>query len=316
MRAAKDVGRRASGVGRRPTPPRGASNLSKGVIFIAALALLAAPADAEWLAPLTTETAETMTSGTAQFGLGASYFRNRRYPPFTPSGFIQSQNLTTVPELGFRIAAGSMVEIQASYEFINLDEQTIDGSNDVYGGGDARLFTKVYVVSERTWVPALGARFGVKLPNASSKDRLGTDETDFHISVLASKHFGGFATHVNLGIAILGNPGFGDADSSGQDDLFTYAVALVTPTLGVGPSLGAEAEHGWGGRFLMEVSGQTGSRFDNDSAAIRGGLQVFYGGLTLYAGVSGGLFSAAEKYGFMGGALYAFELERVAALFE
>jgi hypothetical protein len=268
------------------------------------------PARAEWLAPLTTETAETMTSGTAQFGLGASYFRNRRYPPFTPSGFIQSQSLTTVPELGFRIAAGSMVEIQASYEFINLDEQTVDGSNDVYGGGDARLFTKVYAVSERTWLPALGARFGVKLPNASSKDRLGTDETDFHISVLASKHFGGFGTHVNLGIAILGNPGFGDADSSGQDDLFTYAVALVTPTVG------GEADHGWSGRFLMEVTGQTGSRFDNDSAAIRGGLQVFYRGLTLYAGVSGGLFSAAEKYGFMGGALYTFELERVAALFE
>jgi hypothetical protein len=271
---------------------------------------LTVPARADWLAPLTTETAETMQSGTAQLGLGASYFRNRRYPPFTSSGFIQEQHLTTVPEVGFRIAAGSMVEIQASYEFINLDEQTTAGPNNVYGGGDARLFTKVYIVREREWLPAMGLRFGVKLPNANAKDGLGTDEADFHIQGLGSKQIGGFGLHVNLGLAILGNPGFGGSDSSGQDDLFTYAVGLVTPTFG------STAEDEWGVRFLTDVAGQTGSRFNNDGAAVRAGLQVLYGGLTIYAGASGGLASAAEKYGVMGGVLYAFELERVAALFE
>jgi hypothetical protein len=275
-------------------------------LAVALLCGVAGPARAEWLAPLVSETAQTIDSGTAQIALGASYFRDRRYPPFTPSGYIKSQNMTSVPEIGFRIAAGSMVEIQASYEFIDLDEQTTDGHNSVYGGGDARLFTKVYIVAERKWIPAAGLRFGVKLPNGNKDDRLGTDETDFAIQALASKELAGFSAHLNLGLAILGNPGDGD----GQDDLFTYAIALVSPTLG------AETDDQWGVRGLLEVAGDTGSRFDNDAAAIRGGAQVMYGGWTLYAGASGGLASAAAKYGFMGGAIYTFELERVAALFE
>lgn len=263
-----------------------------------------------WLAPLTLETAETLPSGQIDIALGASYFNNRRYPPFTPSGYIRSQSLTTVPEIGVRGGAGSMVEIQASYEFIDLNESTIDGHHSVYGGGDARLFTKVYAVRERTWVPAMGFRFGVKLPNASSADRLGTDETDFHIQWLVSKRFGPIAAHVNLGLSILGNPGFDPDNASGQDDLFTYDVGVVSPTWG------AEDGEGWGARALLEVAGATGSRFDNDGAAMRGGVQVVNGGWTLYLGASGGLASAAEKYGFMGGVIYAFDVDRLAALFE
>jgi len=272
-----------------------------------AVALLfggASGARADWLAPLTVETATTLPSGQIDVALGASYFRNRRFPPFTPSGFIHSQNLTTVPELGLRAAVGGMVEIQASYEFIDLDENTQDGHHDTYGGGDARLFTKIYAVRERTWIPALGVRFGTKLPNANASDRLGTDAIDFFIQALGSKQVGPIALHLNLGIALLDNP-----DGNGQDDLFTYAFGLVSPAL----ALDAASE--WGIRFLTEAAGQTGSRFSNNGNAVRAGLQVLHGGLTLYAGASAGLNSAAEKYGVMGGAIYAFNVERLAALF-
>jgi len=278
------------------------------MLFAAASPWLAGDAvvRADWLAPLTVETAETLPSGQIDIALGASYFHNRRFPPFTPSGYIRWQDLTTVPELGVRGGIGSMVEIQASFEFIDLDENTIDGPNHTYGGGDARLFTKIWALRERRWIPGMGARFGVKLPNASSSDRLGTDETDFFLQWLGSKHFGDFGTYANLGIALLGNPG----TDGGQDDLFTYAVGAVSPTLGAQPA------DGWGVRFLLEVAGTTGSRYDNDGDAMRGGLQVMHGGFTLYAGASAGLASAAEQYGVMGGVIYAFEVERVTALFE
>jgi len=272
----------------------------------AALLVGGVPAHGEWLAPLTVETAETLPSGQIDLALGASYFHNRRFPPFTPPGFIHWQDLTSVPELGLRAAVGSLAEIQASYEFLDLDERTQDGHDHTYGGGDARLFTKIYAVRERTWIPAMGVRFGTKLPNANRSDRLGTDETDFFIQWLGSKHIGDFTAHLNLGLALLGNPG----PSGGQDDLFTYAVGLVSPTVG---SQDADA---WGVRFLLEVAGTDGSRFHNDGDAIRGGLQVMHGGLTLYAGASGGLYSAAEQFGLMGGVIYAFDVERVAALFE
>ena len=287
-------------------------HLPRLALHLGAITLLlgSAVARAEWLAPLTVETAATIPSGQIDFALGASYFRNRRFPPFTPPGFIHSQNLTNVPELGLRAAIGDMVEIQASYEFIDLDEHTDAGHHQTYGGGDARLFTKIYALRERKWVPAMGVRFGTKLPNASSSARLGTDEFDFFLQWLGSKHIGPVDVHLDLGIALLGNPGFDASNSRGQDDLFTYAVGLVSPTFAL------DRASAWGIRFLTEVAGQTGSRFHNDGDAVRAGLQVAYGGFTLYAGASAGLDSAAEQYGVMGGVIYAFEVERLAALFE
>jgi hypothetical protein len=271
------------------------------------------PARGEWLAPLTVEDAQTLPSGQIDLALGASYFRNRRFPAFTREGYIRWQDLITVPELALRAAVGSRVEIQASYEFIDLHENTQDaGTRSKYGGGDARLFTKIYALKERTWIPAVGFRFGVKLPNASARDRLGTDETDFLIQALASKRFAGFSAHLNLGVAILGNAttlvGRPPNLSGGQDDLFTYAVGIVSPT--------ATFAGSWGLRALLDVAGTTGSRFSNDGNAMRGGFQLMYGGWTLYAGASAGLNSAAEKFGVMGGVIYAFDVERLTTLFE
>jgi hypothetical protein len=267
-------------------------------------------ARADWLAPLTVETAETIPSGQLDLALGASYFQNARFPAFTPPGFIHHQDLTAVPQIGLRAAAGDMVEVQASYEFLDLNESTVDGHHSVYGGGDARLFTKIYVVAERTWIPAMGVRFGTKLPNANSSKRLGTDEFDWALQWLGSKHIGAFTTYANLGIALLGNPGFDQANSRGQDDLFIYAVGLTSPTVGV-DSAGA-----WSVRFLTEAAGTAGSRFNNNGDAVRAGLQLIHGGFTLYAGASAGLYSAAEKYGVMGGVIYAFEVERLVGLFK
>ena len=225
-------------------------------------------------------------------GLGAGYFHNRRFPPFTPSGYIQWQNLTTVPELGLRAAVGGMVEIQASYEFINIDENTVRRpAIDIYGGGDARLFTKIYAVRERTWIPAMGVRFGTKLPNANSSDRpRHRRDRLLHPGAGLEALRRLVAAHLNLGIALLGNPGFDGADRDGQDDLFTYAVALVSPTLGARRRRrrGACAS-------CTEVGRARPARASTTTATtVRAGSQVTYGGFTLYAGASAGLDGAAR----------------------
>src|SRR5260221_5285723 len=98
-------------------------------------------ASAYSLLPLVTEEAATLPSGTAEATIGVSYFKDLRFPPFTPPGAVQSQTLVAVPQLGFRIGAGGWVEIQASYETLYLDEQTIGGPNWQFGSGDMRLFT-------------------------------------------------------------------------------------------------------------------------------------------------------------------------------
>lgn len=291
-------------------PPR--SMLLRSLLVLLAVSTsFAAPARGEWLLPLAAETAETVGDARAEVGLGASYSNDARFPAFTPKGDIKWQNLAAAPTIGFRIAPAEVVEIQASYEFLAIDENTVSGGkNSAYGGGDARLFTKIWASRERTWLPASGVRFGVKLPNASRDDNLGTDETDFLIQVLGSKRFGDWATHLNLGLAILGNPGFGSNAETGQDDLFTYDIALVSPFLG------ARAPDAWGVRGLLEVTGATGSRFDNDFAEVRGGPQVTYDGWTFYAGANGRIEGAAAQYGFSAGAFYTFGLEGFAALFD
>lgn len=275
--------------------------------------LAAAPMQAKSLLPLQTEAAAPLPSGTVEVVLGASYFRNLRFPHFTTAGAIDDQELATAPEIALRVGAGGWVEIQAAFEFIGLDERTVDGKHSKYGPGDARLHTKVRLLRERARLPALSVRFGTKLPNANKADRLGTDETDFGIEALGSKEFGPLSAHVDLGILLLGNPGpfLGAPNRSpgGQDDLFSYSVALVSRPLAPAASGGATL------RLLGEVTGLAGSRrdFDNDRAAVRLGLQAARRGLTLYAGGSVGLVTASEDYGFRLGLIYAFELDRLFA---
>jgi len=115
-------------------------------------------------------------------------------------------------------------------------------------------------------------------------------------------------------LQILGNPGplTGDPgeSGSGQDDLFLYALALVSEPLLAARTGAYEL------RLLGEIRGVAGSRFDNEGTALRTGLQLRRGAWTAYAGASAGLQEAAEKYGVLGGVIYAFDLKRLAALFD
>lgn len=257
------------------------------------------------LLPLDTEPAAALPHGHAEAALGIGYTDDLRFPLFTPEGAIGSQDLVSLPRIALNFGLGDWAEIQASFEMLYLDEDLAGGSSDsTYGAGDARLFTKLYLLEDRGWWPAAGVRFGAKLPNASVEDRLGTDETDFHIAALASKDFGFASGHLNLGLALLGNPGptaptTQPFDSDGQDDLFTWSVAVVSRPI--------ELSGDFGLTLLAEAVGQEGSRFDNDRTAVRGGVQLGFGPVRLYAGVSAGLVTASENVGASGGIICDFE---------
>jgi len=277
------------------------------VVGAALLSVFAgAPVQAATLLPLETQEARALPHGYAEAVLGMSYFKDTRFPAFTPKGAISHQDLFSLPGIAVHLGLGDWVEIQASFEMLYIDEKLSGGDSDShYSNGDARLFTKLYLLEERDWIPDAGIRFGVKLPNASVDDRLGTDETDFHIDALVSKDLAGLVSaHVNLGLAILGNPGptaptTSPFDSDGQDDLFTWAVGFSSRPFG--------AEGGTSLRLLAEAIGQDGSRFDNDRAAVRGGLQLAFGSWRFYSGVSAGLVTASENVGVSAGIIYDFE---------
>jgi hypothetical protein len=258
------------------------------------------------LLPLETETAAPLRSGIAQASIGASYYNNLRFPYFTPANQFDYQDVAPMPQFGLRIGAGDWAEFQISYELIYLDEETKQHqTNWQYGSGDVRVGAKFRLLEEyRNW-PALSLRISTKLPNANFKDLLGTDEFDFGSWALISKDFGAFSAHANLGLVLLGNPGstVGNFwDSGGQDDLFSYSIAVVSRPLG-------QAHTGsYALRAMGEFVGQTGSRFDNDRQALRFGVQVGRGGGLLYLGPSVGLVTASENIGVSGGFIYTFDL--------
>jgi hypothetical protein len=285
---------------------------SRCTVLLPALLLLGSivastpnPSAAYSLLPLVTEEAQTLPSGWIEGTLAIDYFRNGRYPPFTPPGIIRSQTLIALPQVAFHIGVGGWAEFQASYEMLYLDETAFDGdTNHQYGGGDARIFTKLWFARERTWLPAIGMRVGTKLPNATRGSGLGTDDTDFAATALLSKTLGPVTTHVNLGISLLGNSGpiFGNSfGAGGQDDLFTYTIGVASKPLG------ATAEGAMTLRLLAEIDGQTGSRFDNDFSNIRGGLRLQRGAGTLFIGVSAALSGIAAEIGASGGFTYTFD---------
>jgi hypothetical protein len=273
--------------------------------------LCARTAGAYSLLPLATEDPVPVPSGLTQLSLGAAYSYGGVFPFFTEASTIESQNLVQVPQLALRIGAGGWVEILASYELLYIDQHTTDaGTISEYGSGDARIFTKARLFEEGQIMPALALGFGTKLPNANRSNRLGTDEIDFGGEVLASKHLGPVNLIANLGLLLMDVPAPlepGQEFTGGQDDLFSYAVAAVSPPLG-----GADPE-GIQITLMGEFVGLAGSRFGNDRASFQLGTQAKRGAGTVYLGVSAGLLSDSADVGAAIGFIYSFDVAKLFA---
>lgn len=276
------------------------------------LALAASTGDlaqAQVLLPSRVESAATLPAGSFEAILGATYLEDQRFPAFTGSGALQSQQVLAGPEMGLRAAAGDWAEIHLTFEMLSLRETERGGHmrRNVFGAGDARVSTKVRLVREAGLHPGFGVRFGTKLPNANKNNRLGTDQTDFGIEGLLSKDVGVATAHLNLGIQLLGNPGpmlgAPERKGFGQDDLLSFGGALMSAPLGaLGQGFGIV-------RAIADVTGQAGSHADNNRVAGRLGLQVRRDAFTAYAGVSAGLVTASENFGLCGGVIYTFDLD-------
>ena len=74
------------------------------------------------------------------------------------------------------------------------------------GFADLIIATKIRFASETETRPALGARFGTKLPTADSKKGVGLGTTDFFAAFLVAKTVRSVRTVGNVGLVALGNP--------------------------------------------------------------------------------------------------------------
>jgi hypothetical protein len=121
----------------------------------------------------------------------------------------------------FPLGAHADLEIScAGFQQFRPDEG--DHTTEV---GDPHLWTRIVFRDSAEKSPGIGLRFGIKVPSASDDTHLGTDEADVFGSLLLSQPLGRSFLHLNVGVAILGDP----LATRSQKDLLSYALALESP---------------------------------------------------------------------------------------
>jgi hypothetical protein len=160
---------------------------------------------------------------------------------------------------------------------------------------DFVVATKIRVVAETESRPAVGLRFGTKLPTADPEGALGLGTTDFFTSLLIAKTVQSVRTVGNAGIVMLGNP------EDAQETVSALALGLS-----VARAMTNEFE------VVAEVNG----RFTPFEKIVPAGLEsrgVFrlagrytYSMFRLDFGVLAGFTNRDPSFGFSAGATYVF----------
>jgi hypothetical protein len=233
--------------------------------------------------PLVTEDPEPIGAGRVLLEGGLDYAHAQTYPVSGLEG-----NLWRVPTIGVSFGISSIAEFQIDGGFYNrltitkrdsaapLASAVTATGNTTHDVEDIVVGTKIRLVSETAGRPAFGVRFATRLPNASNESGLGTDTTDFLMSMLGAKTVQSIRVVGNFGFAILADPTRGDR----QNDVVTYGLsfarAVTQRTEFVGEVNGrkstrsGEAFPGTESRGLLKI----GTRYTHGSLRLDGGLFV------------------------------------------
>lgn len=179
--------------------------------------------------PLVTEDPETVGSGLVLLEGGFDLQREIFYPVSGLTG-----NLLRLPTLGVSFGVSSIAEIQIDgglYNRLSVTDRAeapLSGLLDFSGDRttdieDIVIGTKIRLLSETAGRPAIGVRFGTKLPNASNENGIGLDTTDFFAALLIGKTVQSIRVVGNAGLGILGDPTQGHR----QNDVLTYGLSLA-----------------------------------------------------------------------------------------
>jgi hypothetical protein len=275
----------------RPLPP----------LLCVTLTLVWATAAAAQQRPLVTEDPETVGAGRVLVEGGFDYAHDQVYPVSGLRG-----NLWRVPTIGISVGISSIAEIQIDGGFYN--RLAITGRTDAplsaaltvtgdttHDVEDIVMGTKIRLAAETAGRPAFGFRFATRLPNASNESGLGTDTTDFLVSLLGAKTVQSVRVVGNIGVGILADPTRGDR----QNDVLTYGLSIAR-------AVTERAE------FVGEVNGRasvrSGDAFPGTESrgVLKFGGRYTRGAGRVDAGVLVGLTSVDPTVGFTAGFTYVF----------
>lgn len=158
---------------------------------------------------------------------------------------------------------------------------------------DLIVATKIRLASETPSRPAIGIRFGTKLPTAAPDKGIGLGATDFFASFLVAKTVQSVRTVGNVGLLVLGNP------EEAHD---------AATTLGFGLSVARAITN------AFEVVGEVNGRLTPFEKIVPAGLEsravmrfagrYTYAMLRLDFGVLVGITDRDPSFGISGGATY------------
>lgn len=254
--------------------------------------------------PLRTADAEIIPAGTLRGELGLEFLQDSDFPLSGLSG-----DLTSVGVTNLRLGLARIVEVQLDGTIQNfldvkhrgtsfVPDLRLSSANSARDIGDFSLWTKIRILEEKDRRPALGFRFGFKLPNSKQSRGIGTNTLNVSAIFIGQKHFGKLNVFGNAGLAILQTP---NGKFSQNDELlygagFTYPVHRIVTLVGE-----------VGGRYnsrrinvnLVGTESQSQGRF---------GAQVFAGGFRWdFAGIAG-ICASDPRAGFTFGISRDFKL--------
>lgn len=190
------------------------TGISLGAITF--LMYLAAP-HAQAGRPLSTDDAGTVAPGTYEWEAGVKWHRDGG-----ADGWEFPFGVTTglTPDLELGVGFGSRIQ----------ESEEAAGTSSISGVGDLAMGVKWNILTEADSFASHALTAAVKFPTASQKNGLGTGETDFDLTYIASKSLTEqWSAHLNVGYTWTGNP-----PDAREDDLVHAGIALgwqVSPSV-------------------------------------------------------------------------------------
>lgn len=201
--------------------------------------------------PLSVDDADPVDKGRFEFEAGGAFFHDSACDHWdTPLGLTYGVLENLEAGVGF----GGQFEERSEV----LGEGRGTRHTHENGIGDLTLGTKWRFLGETAWCPRQALVPSVKFPTADEDDGLGSGETDYDLTWIASKALTDLVgAHLNVGYSFIGEP-------SGEDfgDVVHYGVALdyrVADTLQWVGEVFAEKELENGGATAVQYN--TGFRY-------------------------------------------------------
>jgi hypothetical protein len=162
--------------------------------------------------PLVTEDPETVGVNRALVEAGLEWHKDQLYSAYGLTG-----DTVHVPTFGVSVGVSPSVEVQIDggwFQHLTVNERkpaTLTHVLDFDGDHSSTLedftvATKIRLRPESETRPAVGVRFGTRLPTAKRESGLGLGTTDFFAAFLIAKTVRSVRTVGNVSFLVMGNP--------------------------------------------------------------------------------------------------------------